>query len=210
MKQTDACEALASAENVFDACLGGLSDLRHNLDRPRWQAVLRALAETLRAGGRLHVTGVGKPEHLARYAAALFSATGAPATFLNATEAVHGSAGQVVPGDLVIAVSNSGTTHELLAAVEAVCALGGRLVAVTGNIRSPLAQRAEWVVEVPVGGEGGALGLAPRASAAAALVALAALSAGLETLLGFRRADFHARHPAGRLGELSRRPRGAS
>jgi len=150
------------------------------------------------------VTGVGKPEHLARYGASLLSSTGTPAAFLHATECVHGSAGQVVAGDVVIAISNSGRTAELLAALAAVRALGAKLIAITGDLASPLARSCDVALDAGVAREGGGLGLAPRASIAAELLVLAALSTGLELARGFSRAEYHARHPAGRLGEISR------
>ena len=149
------------------------------------------------------MTGIGKPEHVARYAASLFASTGTPASFLHGTEAVHGSAGQVVAGDVVVAISNSGATAELLASVEAVRRLGARVLAITGDAASPLARAADAVLDAGVAREGGGLGLAPRASVAAALLVLAALSAALEEECGFTRADYHARHPAGKLGEKS-------
>jgi arabinose-5-phosphate isomerase len=150
------------------------------------------------------VTGVGKPEHLAHYAASLLASTGTPATFLHATEAVHGSAGQIVAGDVVLAISNSGETAELRRTVEVARGRGARIVAVTGAPRSSLARAADVVLDAGVAREGGGLGLAPRASAAAELLVLAALSAALEKVCGLTRADYHARHPAGALGEKSR------
>jgi D-arabinose 5-phosphate isomerase GutQ len=126
---------------------------------------------------------------------------------LHATEAVHGSAGQIVPGDVVIAISNSGRTQELLAAVGAVRGLGARVIAITSDATSPLAKSADLVLDAGVAREGGGLGLAPRASIAAALLVLTTLSAGLETARGFTLDEYHARHPAGRLGELSKKKR---
>jgi arabinose-5-phosphate isomerase len=148
----------------------------------------------------VHVTGIGKPEHVAHYAASLLSSTGTAATFLHGTEAVHGSAGQVVRGDVVIAISNSGAT-ELVASVDAARALGAQVIAVTGNAR--LAARGARIVLRRVEREGGGLGFAPRASIAAELLVLAALSAALESARGFTRAEYHARHPAGALGKKS-------
>jgi D-arabinose 5-phosphate isomerase GutQ len=108
----------------------------------------------------------------------------------------------VVRGDVVIAISNSGAT-ELVASVEAARALGAQVIAVTGNVRSPLAARADLVLEAHVEREGGGLGFAPRASIAAELLVLAALSAALESARGFTRAEYHVRHPAGALGKKS-------
>lgn len=155
------------------------------------------------AGGRVHVSGVGKPEHLAQFAASLFSSTGTPAYFLHATEATHGSVGQLRPGDVLIALSNSGTTRELLDTADAARGMGARLIAITGNRGSPLAQRAEVALEARVAREGGPLELAPRASILVQTLALCALSVELQSRRAFTRADYHARHPAGALGKRS-------
>jgi arabinose-5-phosphate isomerase len=155
-------------------------------------------------GGRVHVTGVGKPEHVAHYAASLLSSTGTPATFMHATEALHGSLGQLVPGDVVIAISNSGTTSECLLAVAAVKGYGGRVIAVTGGLESPLAEAADVTLDAGVKEEGGPLGLAPRASVAAEILVLAALGAVLQERRGLDQAGYAARHPAGALGKKAR------
>jgi len=190
-------EALAA----FDVALDQLARLRARTPAAGFGAALALVREAEAQGGRVHVTGIGKPEHIARYAAALFSSTGTPASFLHGTEARHGSAGQVVAGDVVIAISNSGET-ELVDAVDVVSALGARIIAVTGRANSPLAERAEVVLDAGVAREGGGIGLAPRASAAAQLVVLAAFSAALERARGFTRAEHRARHPSGALGRL--------
>ena len=191
-----AAEALAS----FDVAVEELAALRGRVDFGPALALLRAARER---GGRVHVTGVGKPEHVAHYAAALLASTGTPASFLHATEAVHGSSGQVVAGDVVVAISNSGETRELLAALAAVRRLGARVLAVTGARDSELARVADVVLDAGVVREGGPLGLAPRASVAAQIVALASLSAALEREVGLSRADYNLRHPGGKLGERS-------
>ena len=188
---------------AFDVALKELSSLRTRLDPEPFETVVAMVHEVEAAGGRVHVTGIGKPEHVASYAASLLSSTGTPATFLHGTEAIHGSAGQVVSGDLVIAISNSGET-ELVETVNAVRALGARIVAVTGNPGSALGQAADAVLEAGTHHEGGGLDLAPRASAAAELLVLAALSAALEEAKGFDKAAYHARHPAGALGRKSK------
>lgn len=195
---------LAEIEEAFDIALEELAALRRRLSPQSYADALALIRNAEAAGGRVHVTGVGKPEHLARYGASLLASTGTPAQFLHATETVHGSAGQIVPGDVVIAISNSGTTGELLAAVSTLKALGARIIAITGGLDSPLAKAADVTLDAAVAREGGGLGLAPRASIAAELLVLAALSTGLETARGFTRAEYHARHPGGRLGELSR------
>ena len=165
---------------------------------------VEAIERSRESGGRLHITGVGKPEHLARYGASLFSSTGTPAYFLHGTEAVHGSLGQVQPGDTVIALSNSGETPELLETVEALRAIGAVLIAVTGRPDSSLGRQADVVLEAGVSSEGGPLGLAPRASIAVEALVLAALSAELEDVRGLSREQYARWHPAGELGRRAR------
>jgi len=200
--QAGASAAGADALAALDIALEELAALRKRLEPESFERAVALIREVEAAGGRVHVTGIGKPEHVASYAASLLSSTGTPATFLHGTEAVHGSAGQVVRGDLVIAISNSGAT-ELVATAEAVHALGARVIAVTGNTRSPLAARADLVLDAGVAREGGGLGFAPRASVAAELLVLAALSSALESARGFTRAEYHARHRGGELGKKS-------
>jgi arabinose-5-phosphate isomerase len=173
-------------------------------DRSGIRAAAQLIQEAERRGGRVHVTGVGKPEHLARYAAALLASTGTAATFLHATESTHGSVGQVRPEDVVIAVSNSGETQELLDCVELVRSFDVPVIVVTGEPDSPLARLGEVVLEARVEAEGGPVGLAPRTSVLAELVVLAALSVELEASKGFSRDDYHRYHPAGRLGRVTK------
>lgn len=196
------------AAQVASSCFGvGVEELQAlaaRLDAAAFGRAVGLIRAACAGGGRVHVTGIGKPEHVARYGASLLASTGTPATFLHGTEVVHGCAGQVVAGDVVIAISNSGETRELLDATAAVLRLGAKLVAVTGNAASPLARQAEVVLPARVDREGGPLGLAPRASVAAQLLIVASLAAGLEHEARLTAADYHLRHPAGRLGELSR------
>ncbi len=194
----------AEALGTFDVALAELGALRQRLDPTAFDAAVDLVRGAEARGGRVHVTGVGKPEHVAHYAASLLSSTGTPATFLHGTEAVHGSAGQVLGGDVVVAISNSGETEEVRDCVVAVRELGARVIAVTGNLASWLAKHADVALEAGVAREGGGLGFAPRASVAAELLVLAALAAALESERGFRRDDYAARHPAGVLGRKSR------
>lgn len=194
----------AAGRRVLEVAAGELASLSERHDGVSLEAAARLIETSLAAGGRVHVTGVGKPEHVAHYAASLLSSTGTPATFLHATEALHGSIGQVVPGDVVIAISNSGTTSECLLAVEALRGYGARLVAVTGGLESPLAAAAEVTLDAGVKDEGGPLGLAPRASVAAEILVLAALGAVLQERSGFDATAYAARHPAGALGKRAR------
>jgi arabinose-5-phosphate isomerase len=197
--------ARSEAIDFFDVALAELSTLRERVDPAAFDGAVALIRAAEAGGGRVHVTGIGKPEHVAHYAASVLSSTGTPATFLHGTEAVHGSAGQVVSGDVVIAISNSGETEELHRALEAVRGLGAKLIAVTGELGSRLGRIADVVLDAGVAREGGGLGFAPRNSVAAEVLVLAALSALLESERGFRRAEYHARHPSGKLGETSSR-----
>jgi arabinose-5-phosphate isomerase len=190
--------------DAFEVALEELSALRERIDPVSFDEAIALIRTAEAEGGRVHVTGIGKPEHVAHYAASLLSSTGTPATFLHGTEAVHGSVGQLVSGDVVVAISNSGETDELHRTVEAVRELGAKLIAVTGGLHSRLARSADVVLDAGVAREGGGLGFAPRASVAAEILVVAALSAALESERGFTRADYNARHPAGTLGEVSR------
>ncbi len=200
----EAGQPAGGVERFFEVALEELGSAARRVER----AALARAVELVRAaeagGGRVHVTGVGKPEHVARYGAALLSSTGTPASFLHATEATHGSVGQLARGDVVIALSNSGETRELLDAVAAARGLDARIVAITGGAESALARAADVVLLARVEREGGGLGLAPRASVLAETLVLAALSAALEESRDFRREDYHRRHPAGVLGQRSR------
>ena len=197
-------ESAAHAHEALGVAVEELAALHARIEPQAFEAALALIQRSEAGGGRVHVTGVGKAEHVAHYASALLASTGTPATFLHATEVVHGSAGQVVPHDLVIAVSNSGETAEMRAAVETVLNMGAHVLAVTGNPESWLARVADAVLEAGVAREGGPLGLAPRASVAAQILVLAGLAAALEKQRGFTRTDYNARHPAGTLGDRSR------
>ncbi len=201
---SDASAARGAAAAFLEIAPEELAAAAARTDLRALSAAAELVLETESAGGRVHVTGVGKPEHVARYAASLLSSTGTPATFLHATEATHGSVGQIRPGDLVIAISNSGGTEELVRAVEALRAYGGRVIAVTADPTSKLARSAEVVLEARVAREGDTLGFAPRASILAEILVLGALSVQLQEAKGQTREEYARRHPAGALGQKSR------
>lgn len=155
-------------------------------------------AETL--GGRVHITGIGKPSYVAGYIASLLSSTGTPCYVLHGTEAVHGSAGQVLPQDVVIAVSNSGETAELKYTVETIKNLGARLIGVSGNDKSWLAKESHAHILAKVEYEGDDLNKAPRASIIAEIIVLQALSILLQEDVGLDALTYLKWHPGGALG----------
>jgi arabinose-5-phosphate isomerase len=192
-------------ERFLELCLSELGTLRSEIDLGQIRAAVDLIRGAETRGGRLHLTGVGKPEHVARYAASLLCSIGTQATFLHATETLHGSLGQVDPKDVVIAISNSGNTRELREAAVAIKEHGAQLIAVTGNPTSELATLADLVIHAPVKREGGVLGLAPRISVLAEVCVLAALSVALEAARGLTPEQYSRWHRGGALGEVARR-----
>ncbi|HAN21805.1 MAG: carbohydrate isomerase [Clostridiales bacterium GWF2_36_10] len=153
-------------------------------------------------GGRLHVTGIGKPAHVAAYIASLLSSTGTPTYFLHGTEAVHGSCGQLAEGDVVICISNSGETAEMKATVAAIKNNGCKIIAVTGNPDSWLAKFADAHLFAGVKQEGGPLNRAPRTSIIAETLILQALSVVLQEKQGLTPQEYVKHHPGGTLGTI--------
>lgn len=199
----DPSAAQRAVAEFLEIVPGELAQVAARTDLQALTAAAELILAAESAGGRVHVTGVGKPEHVARYAASLLSSTGTPASFLHATEVTHGSVGQIRPGDVVIAISNSGATEELVRAVDALRQFGARVIAVTGNLDSKLALASEVALAASVTREGDTLGFAPRASILAETLVLAALSVQLQEAKGLTREDYARRHPAGELGKRS-------
>ncbi len=150
--------------------------------------------------GRVVLTGMGKSGLVARKIAATMASTGTPALYLDPAEAAHGDLGMLARGDVVVALSYSGETEELLALVPAMKRFGLPLVALVGNGRSTLAQQSDVWLDVSVAEEACSLNLAPTASTTAALALGDALAVALVEERGFRAEDFALLHPAGALG----------
>jgi arabinose-5-phosphate isomerase len=146
------------------------------------------------------VTGIGKSGHIARKIAATLASTGTPAFFVHAAEASHGDLGMIAAGDVVLLLSNSGETDELLTLLPHLKRQGARLIALTGNEHSSLAQSADVHLDASVDAEACPLGLAPTASTTAALALGDALALTLLDARGFSVADFARAHPGGSLG----------
>lgn len=172
------------------------------MDHPSLLRAAEIIWKSRKEGGRLHVSGIGKPAHIAGYAASLFSSTGTPAYFLHGTEAVHGSCGQLVPGDVVIFISNSGETSEMKATVTAVKNNGCRVIGVSSNPGSWLAAQSDAHLTARASREGGPLDRAPRLSIIAELLTLQALSVILQAEGDISPAQYVRWHPGGSLGKL--------
>ncbi len=191
-------------ERFFDLAVEEMSALRTRAEVEAIEAAAKLILECEAAGGRVHVTGIGKSEHVARYTASLFSSTGTPTYFLHATECLHGSAGQARQQDVIIAISNSGTTAELIQAVELLTKLGVNVICVSGNRNSRLAQLSQVFLYAGVDNEGGLLNLVPRASILAKIYVISALSVSLESHKGLTREQFAQWHPSGAVGRIAR------
>lgn len=149
---------------------------------------------------RVHVTGIGKPGHVAGYVASLLSSTGTSTYELHGTEAVHGSAGQVQRGDVVIAISNSGETTELKATIEALKKNGAAIISVTGNPDSWLAKKGDVALIAGVRHEGDSMNKPPRASILAEIIMLQCLSILLQNEKDLTPQQYVKWHPGGALG----------
>ena len=175
------------------------------LDNISYDAVKKAgdiIIAAKKAGNRLHISGIGKPAHIAGYAASLISSTGTPAYFLHGTEAVHGSCGQLVAGDVVIMISNSGETAEMKATVAAIKNNGCKVIGISGKSESWLAKESDAFLFAGIQEEGGPLNRAPRMSIIAETFVLQALSIYLQAERGLDPKQYVKWHPGGALGHL--------
>ena len=170
--------------------------LKERID-DRFAAVCRTL---LACRGRIVVTGMGKSGHIGRKIAATLASTGSPAFFVHPAEASHGDLGMITPSDVLLALSNSGETHEVLTILPIIKRIDIPFIVMTGNIHSTLASQATLYLDVQVKQEACPLGLAPTSSTTAALVMGDALAVSLLNARGFTRDDFALSHPAGTLG----------
>ncbi|MDX1570672.1 MAG: KpsF/GutQ family sugar-phosphate isomerase [Xanthomonadales bacterium] len=161
---------------------------------------VRACRHMLDCRGRIVVVGMGKSGHIGSKIAATLASTGSPAFFVHPGEASHGDLGMITTQDVVLALSNSGETDELLTILPVIKRLGVPLIALTGRPESTLAKNATVHIDVSVAEEACPLGLAPTASTTAALVMGDALAVSLLQARGFTAEDFARSHPAGQLG----------
>jgi arabinose-5-phosphate isomerase len=187
---------LALAQRTLDIEAQALLGLKAR----QGDAFVRAVEAILDCRGRVVVVGMGKSGHVGRKIAATLASTGTPALFVHAGEASHGDLGMVTPGDVVLALSNSGESDEIAAIVPVLKRLGVRLVAMTGRAESTLAQHADLVLSTAVDQEACPLNLAPTASTTAQMALGDALAVALLDARGFREEDFARSHPGGALG----------
>ncbi|MCI6273334.1 MAG: SIS domain-containing protein [Coriobacteriaceae bacterium] len=187
-------------EEFLGTVKASLDEYVTGIDFDALGAAKRLILDAERGGGRVHVTGIGKPGHVSGYAASLLSSTGTPAYELHGTECVHGSAGQVLPGDVVIAISNSGETGELKATVACLKKNGAKIIALTGDPRSWLARQGDVALIAGVRREGDPMNKPPRASILAEVIELQCLSILLQNEFGLTPEKYVIWHPGGALG----------
>lgn len=188
--------ALALGRRVLAIEAQAIAALEQRLDG----SFIAALDLILSCRGRVIVSGIGKSGHIARKIAATLSSTGTPAYFVHAAEASHGDLGMITRDDVIIALSYSGESDELLTIIPLIKRQGGKLIAITGNPASSLAREADVHLDGAVKEEACPLNLAPTASTTAALALGDALAVALLDARGFSPADFARSHPGGSLG----------
>ena len=197
-----------TGENVVRIEAEALRALADRIAGPMAQEFERAVGLLAATSGRVVVTGMGKSGIIARKIAATLSSTGTPALFLHPAEAVHGDLGMLVKGDVVLALSSSGETAELLALLPTMKRLGASLISMTGDDvyngagkRSTLAAAADVALDCSISREACSLGLAPTASTTTMLALGDALAVSLAEKKGFKEEDFAELHPGGKLGK---------
>ena len=196
MTPVDKAVILQRAKEVLNIEAKGILSLVDQLDESFSEAV--ELLHNCR--GKVVVTGLGKSGLICRKIAATFSSTGTPSFFIHAGDGVHGDVGMIMKDDVVVAVSNSGETEEILKLLPPVKLLGLKLIVMTGKVDSTLARAADVVLNVGIKEEACPLGLAPTTSTTAALAMGDALAVVLLEKKGFKEKDFAIRHPGGILG----------
>ncbi|HSY08321.1 MAG TPA: KpsF/GutQ family sugar-phosphate isomerase [Steroidobacteraceae bacterium] len=194
--QADAAQLLASARRSLQIEARAVEALLPRLDARFAEACQLCLA----CQGRVVVTGMGKSGHIARKVAATLASTGTPAFFLHPAEAGHGDLGMITRSDLLLALSNSGETPEIVLLLPQLKRLGVPLITLTGHPASTLGRTAAVVLDVSVPEEACPLNLAPTASTTATLAMGDALAVALLEARGFTKQDFALAHPGGSLG----------
>lgn len=178
-----------------------MDNISAKLDYSYFADAVSMILESEETGGRVHVSGIGKPHHISNYIASLLSSTGTPAYFLDGTEATHGSSGQVVKGDVVILISYYGDVAELNRTLLTLKNNGARTIAITGFDQSFIAVNSDVHLNCHVSEEGDELNRAPRTSMLATLFVGMALSVVLQEIKGLTLEEYLKYHPSGKLGQ---------
>ena len=188
---------IESAKEVFEIEANSILRLKDNIG----EEFDRAIDILYNCKGRVIVTGMGKSGLIGKKIAATMSSTGTPAYFLHPAESTHGDSGVITRNDVIIAISNSGETQELMNLLPLIKRFGCEMIGMTGNLNSTLAKTSEVVLDISVEKEADTLGKAPTASTTATLAMGDALAVCLMEKKGFTKEDFLMFHPSGKLGK---------
>ena len=191
-----------SALRTIDTEVRTIEELKNSLDSDN---LTRALDFMQNSSGRIIITGMGKSGHIGKKIAASLASTGTPSFFVHPAEASHGDLGMITEDDVVIAISNSGESKELIDILNYCKRFGIKLIAITKNPESSLGKAGDIVLQLPNNGEACPLGLAPTSSTTATLVLGDILTIGMLERKGFSKEDFNDRHPGGKLGSILKR-----
>ena len=190
---------LNCAKRVFDVEIGGLQKTRDSLGQAFVETV-SLMVKTLDAGGLVVVTGVGKSLHVAEKMSAVFASTGTRSIVLNPVQAMHGDLGMTAPRDMLVALSFSGESEEIVKLIPPIRRHGLKIVALTGCAESTLARMSDIVLEIPCGAEACPFGMAPTNSATATMVMGDALAMAMVETRKFTVEEYAGNHPAGAIG----------
>lgn len=190
---------LTEARRVFDVELAAVRAVKKTLDR-HFDRAVELLAHTLERRGKIVVVGIGKSGAVGRKIAATLTSTGSTSVVLDSVDALHGDVGIVNDGDVILALSYSGESDELLNLIPAIKRFAVTIISVTGGVKSTLAQRSDIVLNVRVPKEACPFNLAPTASTTATLVMGDALAMAVLKARGFNQSDFARFHPSGAIG----------
>lgn len=190
---------LSRARKVFDIELAALKAVRAQLDE-RFEKAVDLIAATLRQRGKIVVVGIGKSGNIGRKIAATLTSTGSTSVVLNSVDALHGDVGVVTDGDVILALSYSGESEELLNLMPALKRFSVKIICFTGMVKSSLARFSDLVLSVKVPKEACPFNLAPTSSTTAMLVLGDALAMAVLEARGFKEADFARHHPSGAIG----------
>jgi arabinose-5-phosphate isomerase len=190
---------LVRAREVFDIEAAALQAVRRQLNST-FDAAVELVVEALRQRGKIVVVGIGKSGNIGQKVAATLTSTGSPSVVLNSVDALHGDVGIVNDGDVILALSYSGETEELLNLLPALKRFSVRLISFTAGLKSTLARCSDVVINVKVPKEACPFNLAPTASTTAMLVMGDALAMAILEARGFRKQDFAKHHPSGTIG----------
>ena len=182
-----------------------IDTINHLKDSVKAENLTKALDFMQNSKGRIIITGMGKSGHIGRKIAASLASTGTPSFFVHPAEASHGDLGMITEDDVVVAISNSGESRELIDILNYCKRFGIKLIAITKNAESSLGKAGDVVLELPNNGEACPLGLAPTSSTTATLVLGDILTVGMIDRKGFSKEDFNDRHPGGKLGSILKR-----